>query len=103
MNPLSYILLYCLGIVLLMYFLIVIPGKKKNKRIREMHDAVKVGNEIVTIGGIIGEVLQRNGDELLIQIDSKGATMRVLIFAVQSILSSEETPAYKNNPDSKSA
>lgn len=89
-KTISLLLLYFLGVLALIYFFSVIPGKKKNKQVRAMHDAVKVGDEIITIGGIFGTVLSRNGDEVVIQIDSNGTTMRILIFAVQSIRVSKD-------------
>ena len=84
-NILTIILLYALGMFVLIYVFTVIPGKKKNKQVRAMHDAVKPGDEIVTIGGIVGTVLSREGDELVIGLDDKGGTLRLLVFAVQSV------------------
>lgn len=88
-KTISLLLLYFLGVLVLIYVFAVIPGKKKNRQVRAMHDAVKAGDEIITIGGIFGTVLSRDEDEVVVQIDSNGTTMRILIFAVQSIL----TPA----------
>ena len=83
-NPTTIVLVYALGIFVLMYLFIVVPGKKKNKKMRMMHDSIKVGDEIMTIGGIIGVVLERNDDEILLKIDEH-ANMRILVYAVQSI------------------
>lgn len=85
MKLITLVLLYSLGVMVLIYFFTVIPGKKKNKQVQAMHDAVKAGDEVSTIGGIIGTVLSRSGDEIVLQIDSNGSTMRLLIFAVQSV------------------
>jgi len=90
-KTISLLLLYFLGVLALIYVFAVIPGKKKNRQVRAMHDAVKAGDEIITIGGIFGTVLSRDGDEVVVQIDSNGTTMRILIFAVQSIRTSAGT------------
>lgn len=80
-------LIYVVGVVILLYFLTILPGKRKNKKTRQMHDAVKVGDTISTIGGIIGTVTERDGDTVVIRIDEKtGTTMRIVIFAVQSVI-----------------
>ena len=84
-NPLTMVLLYALLILGLIYFLAIVPGKKKNKKVREMHDSVAVGDEIVTVGGVIGRVVARDDEIVKIQIDPQGATMRILIYAVQLI------------------
>lgn len=84
-NVLSLGVLYVLGIFLLIYFFTILPAKRKNQRVRAMHDAVKPGDEIVTIGGVIAEVLSRDGEEITLKINPDGTRMKVLVYAVQSI------------------
>ena len=87
MKPWEFMLIYAVGAVILLYFLTILPGKRKNKKTRQMHDAVKAGDTISTIGGIIGTVTERDGDTVVIRIDEKtGTTMRIVIFAVQSVI-----------------
>ena len=42
----------------LMYFLLIRPQKKKDKETNKMRNSVKVGDEIITIGGIVGKVVK---------------------------------------------
>lgn len=49
-------LLPLLLIVVVMYFLMIRPQQKKQKQHRQMVDALKTGDEIVTTGGIYGTV-----------------------------------------------
>ena len=87
MKPWEFMLIYVVGVVILLYFLTILPGKRKNKKTRQMHDSVKAGDTISTIGGIIGTVTERDGDTVVIRIDEKtGTTMRIVIFAVQSVI-----------------
>ena len=87
MKPWEFMLIYVVGVVILLYFLTMLPGKRKNKKTRQMHDSVKAGDTISTIGGIIGTVTERDGDTVVIRIDEKtGTTMRIVIFAVQSVI-----------------
>ena len=87
MKPWEFMLIYVVGVVILLYFLTILPGKRKNKKTRQMHDSVKAGDTISTIGGIIGNVTERDGDTVVIRIDEKtGTTMRIVIFAVQSVI-----------------
>lgn len=89
----SYLLIYIVGLAIFMFLMVVLPGKRKNKRVREMHDSVKIGDEISTIGGIVGTVVERDANMVKILIDEKtGTTMRIVVQAVQSIL----TPAGEN-------
>ena len=41
-----------------MYFLLFRPQQKKKKQEDEMRQNVKIGDEIVTIGGIVGKVIK---------------------------------------------
>ena len=42
--------------IAIIYFFMILPNKKKQKKQKEMMDSLKEGNEIVTIGGIKGTV-----------------------------------------------
>ena len=50
-----------------------------------MHAAVKEGDEVVTIGGVIAQVLSRDGMELVLKLNDAGTTMKIVVYAVQSI------------------
>ena len=92
MRPWEFVLIYSVGILALMYFAVILPGKRKNKKTQQMHDAVKVGDTISTIGGILGTVTERDGDTVTLLIDGNtGTTMRIVIYAVQSIVEQAET------------
>ena len=87
MRPWEFVLIYSIGLLALMYFAVILPGKRKNKKTQQMHDAVKVGDTVSTIGGILGTVTERDGDTVTLLIDENtGTTMRIVIYAVQSIV-----------------
>ena len=44
--------------VLVIYFLIIKPQRKEQKRRKEMLDGLKRGNRVVTIGGIFGALTE---------------------------------------------
>ena len=39
------------------YFFIIRPQKKKANEVNEMRENLKVGDKIITIGGIIGKII----------------------------------------------
>lgn len=81
-----FMVVWIVGVVVLLYFMTILPGKRKSKKIREMRDSIVPGDEIVTIGGIMGTVLERDEESLRVCIDDEtGATMRIVVYAVQSI------------------
>ena len=38
------------------YFFLIRPQKKKDKQLKEMRESLKVGQKVVTIGGIVANV-----------------------------------------------
>ncbi len=50
----------------LMYLLLIRPQKKKEKKLREQIDAMVVGDEVVTIGGIVGKIANIKDDEVTV-------------------------------------
>ena len=69
MNAQMMILLYAVLLFVVIYFMMVVPGKKKNKKMQELHDSIKVGDEVLTMGGIIATVKERDGEILTVEID----------------------------------
>ena len=43
-------------LLLVMYFLLIRPQKKREKEVNAMRSGVQVGDEIITIGGICGKI-----------------------------------------------
>jgi preprotein translocase subunit YajC len=72
-------------IILVFYFLIIRPQKKKEKEAKAMINAIQKGDKIVTIGGIRGTVIAVKEDIVTIKVDdnakidfSKGAISSVI-------------------------
>lgn len=87
------ILAYAFAIFAVMYFFVIMPGKKKNKQTRAMHDSIKVGDKVTTIGGLIGTVSERDGDTVKLLIDeATGTTATYVVYAIQQII----TPGGQN-------
>jgi len=53
-------------IALVGYFLLVRPQKQKQRRQREQQQQIGVGDEIVTVGGIVGKVIAVDPDRMTI-------------------------------------
>lgn len=64
--------------VVIFYFLLIRPEKKRSKKMKEMLDNLQVADEVVTTGGIIGRVLAVKEDTVLIETGSDRTRIRVL-------------------------
>ena len=51
-----------------MYFLLIAPQRKKQKEHTKMIDALSTGDEVVTVGGIYGEITNKKDDRFVIRI-----------------------------------
>lgn len=67
-----------------MYFFILRPQKKKQKEEQKMRDDVRVGDQITTIGGIMGRVVTVREDSLVIETGADRNKMTVKKWALQS-------------------
>src|SRR5699024_12257899 len=54
-------------LIVLFYFLLIRPQRKRDKAEREMRNSIEVGDEISTIGGFIGRVVNIKDDVLIIE------------------------------------
>lgn len=53
------------------YFIILLPTKRRQKKLQEFLEALKVGDRVVTNGGIYGSVTKVNGNTVQLQIADK--------------------------------
>ena len=68
--------------VVLMYFFLFRPQRKKQKQESEMRKNLQVGDEVTTIGGIIGRIVSVKDDTLLIETGSDRAKIRIRTAAI---------------------
>lgn len=68
-----------------MYFLMIRPQKKQEKKDAEMRDALAVGDEVTTIGGIIGKVVSIKEETFVLETTKDKTHIRFLRAAIRSV------------------
>jgi preprotein translocase subunit YajC len=58
-------------ILVIFYVLILMPMQRRQKKVQEFQDALKVGDKIVTTGGIYGLITRVNDKSVQLQIADK--------------------------------
>lgn len=53
------------------YFLVIIPQKKQKQQLQEMIDQLKINDEVVTNGGLIGKIKEVRDSSYIIQSAEK--------------------------------
>ncbi|MGL4667346.1 MAG: preprotein translocase subunit YajC [Saezia sp.] len=79
-------------LALALYFLMWRPQKKKEKKASDMRNSLDVGDEVTTIGGIVGRVVSLKEDTFVIETAGDRSRMRFKRWAIQEVgkLSMEE-------------
>ncbi len=93
MNSNTMSILMLVLIIVVMYFLLIRPQKKKEKAINEMRNAIKAGDEIVTIGGICGKIVKTKDESLVIQVGADKVKFEIMRWAVSKVVSESSAPA----------
>lgn len=75
-----------LGFLAIFYFLLIRPQQKKEKKIREMRSNLKVGDEIVTIGGIHGKIIKLKDDMVTIEVGADKTKLPVARWAIGNVV-----------------
>lgn len=77
-------ILLMVALFAVMYFVMIRPQKKKQKEEQEMRDAIQIGDEITTIGGICGRVVTVKEDSLVIETGADRNKMKITRWAIQT-------------------
>ena len=64
------------------YFFMIRPENKKKKKVEEMRSSLGNGDKIVTIGGIMGEIVGTSGDSITIETGEDRVRIKVAKWAI---------------------
>ena len=81
------------------YFMLIRPENKRKKEAEAMRGAVKTGDKITTIGGVIGTVVNVKEDKIVIETSADQVRMELAKWAI----SSNETAAEAKKAEAKKA
>ena len=74
-----------LAMVAIFYFLLIRPQRKKDKQVKDMLSALKVGDRICTIGGLYGTIAALKDDTVTLTMGSLQNTIVIARWAVRSV------------------
>lgn len=77
------------------YFLIIRPENKKKKKADEMRNSLSVGDEITTIGGMIGKIVQVTEDTITFETGEDRVRIQTKKWAVSTTAKMEAAEAKK--------
>ena len=86
--------------IAIFYFIGIRPQKKQEKAANDMRNSLVVGDEITTIGGIVGKVVNIREENIVIETSSDRTKMKIARWAVRSV---EKKVGAENTQEQKPA
>ncbi len=103
-NPWQWVLTIGIWVVVIAaaYFLFIRPSKKRQKQEEELRNSIEIGDDVTTIGGIVGRVVAVKDDDesFIIETGSDKTRMRFKKWAIASVDTPDKQPKKEEkNPD----
>lgn len=79
----------------LLYLFLIRPKSKRQKQDQKMRESLEIGDEITTIGGIMGRVIAIRDDEdaIVIETGSDRVKMKLKRWSISTVDTEKEPPA----------
>ena len=90
-----------IAFLVIFYVFAIRPQKKREKEIRAMRESLRVGDEIVTIGGIYGKIVKLKEDIVTIEVGSNKTKLDLTRWAVGTTVNKKEVKETKENKEDK--
>ena len=94
-------LLPLIVMIALMYFLMIRPENKRKKEAENMRSSLKKGDQITTIGGIVGKIVQVADENIIIETSDDRVRMELTKWAVST--NNSNPPEDKKSKKAKKA
>ena len=72
-------------IVVVFYFMLIRPQRKKDKKVKEMLANLKQGDRICTIGGIYGTITGIRDDSVILAVGTQDTPMVLARWAIRNV------------------
>lgn len=89
------LILMMVAMFAIFYFLIIRPENKKKKKTEEMRNSLSLGDEITTIGGIMGKIVQITEDTITFETGEDRVRLQTKKWAISTTAKMEAEEAAK--------
>ncbi len=87
--------IYLVVIILVFYFFMIRPEKKRKKKTEEMRNSLAVGDNITTIGGMVGKIVNISGDFITFETGEDRVRIKIAKWGISSTGKDAEEPDQK--------
>lgn len=88
-----------LGLLVIFYVFAIRPQRKKEKEIKEMRSSLRVGDDVITIGGIMGRIVKLKDDYVTLEIGTAKTKLDITRWAVGSVVKSSNSKPSKQEEE----
>ena len=87
--------------IAIFYFFIIRPENKKKKKTEEMRNALSLGEEITTIGGMVGKIVQITEDTITFETGEDRVRIQIKKWGISTTAKMEAAEAEARNKKKK--
>ena len=73
------------ALVAIFYFFMIRPENKKKKKLKEMREAMAVGDQITTIGGITGKIVHLGNEHVTFETGEDRVRIQLAKWAISTV------------------
>ncbi|MEE1154137.1 MAG: preprotein translocase subunit YajC [Acutalibacteraceae bacterium] len=85
-----------------LYFFMIRPNSKKKKQEEELRNNLEIGDELITIGGIMGRVVSiKDDDSFILETGPDRTRIHFKKWAISTIVTEKQQPETKDNKKAK--
>lgn len=77
------------AVLAMFYFMIFIPEKKRKKQYNDMLSSLKVNDEIMSKGGIMGRVINIQDDYIIVETGPERARIKLAKMGIGQVMANE--------------
>ncbi len=83
-NPLASTIIMLVAMIAIFYFMLIRPENKRKKEAETLRNNVKVGDQITTIGGIVGTVVNVKEEKFVIETGADQVRVELMKWALST-------------------
>ena len=104
-SSMIFMILFYVAIFAALYFFLIRPNSKKKKEEAQLRNSLEIGDEITTIGGIMGRVVAIKDDEdaIIIETGSDRVKMKFKKWCISTVDTVKEQPQQAGQPRKRKA
>lgn len=86
-------------IIVVFYFFLIAPERKKQKNMKNMINSIKAGDKIITRGGIYGTIVSITDEAIVIASGPDETKLELSKMSIASVLETSQAPVANEEPE----